>query len=133
MIEDRGPQTLLRSCDEYYLKLLQFFFFSSVTGMSKTKGLLLSKVVHKAFVKVNEEGSEAAAATSFYVECLCYSRNVAYFMADHPYLFVIRHLQCSLCWPILLPCVSTMSFRAVTLNMWRVTFNAATVKDFRLQ
>uniref|UniRef100_A0A3Q3A9I3 Leukocyte elastase inhibitor n=1 Tax=Kryptolebias marmoratus TaxID=37003 RepID=A0A3Q3A9I3_KRYMA len=60
------------------------------SGMSSIKELFLSKVSHKAFVEVNEEGTEAAAATSCFVEELCYVP-LQYFSADHPFLFFIRH------------------------------------------
>ncbi|XP_048832355.1 serpin B6-like isoform X2 [Brienomyrus brachyistius] len=63
------------------------------SGMSPDSDLVLSKVVHKAFVEVNEEGTEAAAATAaFMVVGCCASLNrPLMFTADHPFLFFIRH------------------------------------------
>ncbi|XP_059182525.1 leukocyte elastase inhibitor-like [Centropristis striata] len=62
------------------------------SGMSPANNLVLSKVVHKAFVEVNEEGTEAAAATAATANSMlpCAMRP-ATFIADHPFLFFIRH------------------------------------------
>lgn len=60
------------------------------SGMSPANDLIVSKVVHKAFVDVNEEGTEAAAATGVDMEV----RSItipAEFVADHPFIFFIRH------------------------------------------
>ncbi|XP_053198038.1 serpin peptidase inhibitor, clade B (ovalbumin), member 1, like 3 isoform X2 [Scomber japonicus] len=63
---------------------------SDFTGMSKANDLELSKVVHKAFVEVNEEGTEAAAATGAVVSNRA-GVVTETFKADHPFLFFIRH------------------------------------------
>ncbi|XP_029089102.1 serpin B8 isoform X3 [Monodon monoceros] len=60
------------------------------SGMSAKKNVPMSKVVHKCFVEVNEEGTEAAAATAVVRNSLC-SRTEPRFCADHPFLFFIRH------------------------------------------
>ncbi|MED6282234.1 hypothetical protein CHARACLAT_029922 [Characodon lateralis] len=60
------------------------------SGISGNKELFLSKVSHKAFVEVNEEGTEAAAATACFVTMDCI-RILPKFTADHPFLFFIRH------------------------------------------
>ncbi|KAM5166300.1 serpin B6-like isoform 2-T2 [Callospermophilus lateralis] len=58
------------------------------SGMSSRRDLYLSKVVHKSFVEVNEEGTEAAAATACRFMALC---SPPCFCADHPFLFFIQH------------------------------------------
>uniref|UniRef100_A0A8C5HA82 Leukocyte elastase inhibitor n=1 Tax=Gouania willdenowi TaxID=441366 RepID=A0A8C5HA82_GOUWI len=63
---------------------------SDFSGMSPSNDLVLSKVVHKAFVEVNEEGTEAAAATAAIMMLRC-ARIQPPFIADHPFLFFIRH------------------------------------------
>ncbi|XP_042370334.1 serpin B6-like [Plectropomus leopardus] len=61
---------------------------SDFSGMSTANNLVLSKVVHKSFVEVNEEGTEAAAATAAVIT----NRSLPpRFTADHPFLFFIQH------------------------------------------
>ncbi|XP_073702867.1 leukocyte elastase inhibitor-like [Garra rufa] len=62
----------------------------NLSGMSPNNNLVVSKVIHKAFVEVNEEGTEAAAATGVVVMNRCL-RIPQVFNADHPFLFFIRH------------------------------------------
>ncbi|XP_061094993.1 serpin B6-like [Conger conger] len=64
---------------------------SDFSGMSPSNDLVLSKVVHKAFVEVNEEGTEAAAATAATMIVGCSRPPPDQFIADHPFLFFIRH------------------------------------------
>ncbi|XP_077592343.1 serpin peptidase inhibitor, clade B (ovalbumin), member 1, like 3 isoform X1 [Stigmatopora nigra] len=63
---------------------------SDFSGMSPANDLVLSKVIHKAFVEVNEEGTEAAAATAAIMMLRC-ALVTPTFIADHPFLFFIRH------------------------------------------
>ncbi|XP_016382199.1 leukocyte elastase inhibitor-like [Sinocyclocheilus rhinocerous] len=62
----------------------------NLSGMSPNNDLVVSKVIHKAFVEVNEEGTEAAAATGAVMMTRCL-RITQVFNADHPFLFFIRH------------------------------------------
>nr|XP_054485034.1 serpin B6-like [Agelaius phoeniceus]XP_054490108.1 serpin B6-like [Agelaius phoeniceus] len=61
------------------------------SGISPSNEQVLSEVIHKSFVEVNEEGTEAAAATAMVI-CGCSAvMSTAEFIADHPFLFFIRH------------------------------------------
>ncbi|KAJ8277738.1 hypothetical protein GJAV_G00079340 [Gymnothorax javanicus] len=66
-----------------------------LSGMSSSEGLMLSQVIHKSFVEVNEEGTEASGATAAFVLLGCAPgappRRPHEFTADHPFLFFIRH------------------------------------------
>ncbi|KAK1806633.1 hypothetical protein P4O66_005146 [Electrophorus voltai] len=64
---------------------------SDFSLMSPCDDLVLSKVVHKSFVEVNEEGTEAAAATAAVMMLRCAMFPPASFVADHPFLFFIQH------------------------------------------
>ncbi len=58
------------------------------SGMNGKRDLFISAVIHKAFVEVNEEGTEAAAATV--VVEVPFERFIPTFRADHPFVFLIR-------------------------------------------
>ena len=59
--------------------------------MVSAEPLKISEVVHKAFVEVNEEGAEAAAATAAgMMKGLAIPTDPKVFLADHPFLFAIR-------------------------------------------
>uniref|UniRef100_A0A670ZUH6 Serpin family B member 11 n=1 Tax=Pseudonaja textilis TaxID=8673 RepID=A0A670ZUH6_PSETE len=63
---------------------------ADLLGMSPSPQLFLSTVVHKAYVDINEVGTEAAAATGVAVS----NRSLEHhelFLADHPFLFCILH------------------------------------------
>ncbi|MCK4583676.1 serpin family protein, partial [Candidatus Bathyarchaeota archaeon] len=57
------------------------------SGMSDG-GLFIGHVVHQAYIDVNEEGTEAAAATGVVMRESMPILEV--FRADHPFIFTIR-------------------------------------------
>ena len=61
------------------------------SGMNGKKDLLITAVVHKAFVDVNEKGTEAAAATGVTVGITSVALEPKVFRADRPFIFMIRH------------------------------------------
>jgi serpin B len=66
------------------------------SGMTEKEDLQIDSITHKAFVEVNEEGTEAAAATvtSFIGMGLPKKpKPIPVFRADHPFIFFIRDLK----------------------------------------
>lgn len=62
---------------------------ADLSGISRDEGLAVSAFVHKSFVNVNEEGTEAAAATGGMVSTTSIPMYQD-FHCDHPFLFFIK-------------------------------------------
>ncbi|HUI76602.1 MAG TPA: serpin family protein [Bryobacteraceae bacterium] len=62
------------------------------SGIEPKRGVAISEVVHKAFVDVSEQGTEAAAATGITMRTLAMHmpEQAVVFRADHPFIFLIR-------------------------------------------
>ena len=63
------------------------------SGIDGANDLSISAVFHKAWVQVNEAGTEAAAATVVIVPATIAPPPPAVFRADHPFFFFIRDTQ----------------------------------------
>ncbi|XP_037375065.1 leukocyte elastase inhibitor-like [Talpa occidentalis] len=62
---------------------------ADLSGMTDTTDIFISKMIHKSFVEVNEEGTEAVAITvGIFMRKSGIEQN---FVADHPFIFMIRH------------------------------------------
>ncbi len=76
---------------------LAFSTKADFSGISDDeRGLYLSAVVHKAYIEVDEEGTEAASATGGVYACAISAPKMdppKVFNADHPFLFVIRETR----------------------------------------
>jgi len=61
------------------------------SGMDGVGDLFISNVIHQAFVEVNEEGTEAAAATAVIMQkSAAPAEEIPFFRADHPFIFLVQ-------------------------------------------
>ncbi len=63
------------------------------SGMDGKKDLYITDVIHKAFVSVDENGTEAAAATAVIVGATAMPVNQVTMSIDRPFIFFIRDIQ----------------------------------------
>jgi serpin B len=67
---------------------------ANFSGMTGKRDLFLADVLHKAFVAVDEEGTEAAAATAAVMVPTMAPREMpVHVRVDHPFLFLVRDLE----------------------------------------
>ena len=62
------------------------------SGMTRSRDLWIAAVVHKAFVSVDEEGTEAAAATGVVMLTSGPSKDPIEVTVDRPFIFLIRDI-----------------------------------------
>ncbi len=66
---------------------------ADLSGMDGTRDLFISDVLHKAYVSVDEKGTEAAAATAVVVGTTAMPENVVALKIDRPFIFMIQDNQ----------------------------------------
>ncbi|MBS3778567.1 MAG: serpin family protein, partial [Candidatus Thermoplasmatota archaeon] len=67
---------------------------ANFSGITKSPDLFIKHVLHKGFISVNEEGTEAAAATGVVMNFKSASEEEPeqiQFDCDHPFLYLIQH------------------------------------------
>ncbi|XP_065523565.1 ovalbumin-related protein Y-like isoform X1 [Lathamus discolor] len=63
---------------------------ADLSGISSAKSLKISEAIHKAYMEVNEEGTETAGSAGVTGD-IKQSSEFEEFKADHPFLFFIKH------------------------------------------
>jgi len=63
------------------------------SGMTGSPDLFIDEVIHKAFVSVDEAGTEAAAATAVIMKLTAIPEMPIEFTIDRPFLFLIRDIE----------------------------------------
>ena len=63
------------------------------SGMTGNRDLFIAEVIHKAFVSVDEAGTEAAAATAVVMELTAVPETPVEVTIDHPFIFLIRDIE----------------------------------------
>ena len=63
------------------------------SGMTGSRNLLISEVIHKAFVSVDEAGTEAAAATAVIMELTAAPGMPVEVTVERPFIFLIRDIE----------------------------------------
>ena len=63
------------------------------SGMTGNRDLFIADVIHKAFVSVDEAGTEAAAATAVVMELTALPDMPIDVNVDHPFIFLIRDIE----------------------------------------
>jgi serpin B len=66
---------------------------ANFSGMTGNRDLFIADVVHKAFVSVDEAGTEAAAATAVVMELTAVPETSVKVTIDHPFIFLIRDVE----------------------------------------
>ncbi len=69
---------------------LAFSEMADFSGLTGSADLLLDDVIHEAFIEVDEQGTEAAAATAVVIRTTAMPFDPVSFVADRPFLFVLR-------------------------------------------
>jgi serpin B len=72
------------------LGMIDAFTNADFSGMDGNRDLVISAVIHQAYLDVNERGTEAAAATAVVIGPGGPPPQPILFVADHPFLFLIR-------------------------------------------
>jgi len=91
-------KTPLYKLNDYLINLgmpTAFSGFANFSGLDGIGGLFISHVLHKAFIEVNEEGTEAAAATAVIMRLNASSGGSSrvVFDCNHPFFFTIHHKE----------------------------------------
>ena len=70
---------------------------SDLSGITRSERLFIGQMIHKAFINVDESGTEAAAVTVAMMAGLAEEEEEppkpVIFKADHPFMFFIRHVK----------------------------------------
>ena len=86
------------SLSDYLIDLgmnISFTSSADFSGITGGRDLFINKVIHKAFIDVNEEGTEAAAATAVVMTTSINGNGPSRIIFDcnHPFMYLIQHKQ----------------------------------------